>query len=51
MQSFQSIVLGYDWNTWYAPYGIASLALVLAIAGLAFWRSLGSQSLFGADTA
>jgi hypothetical protein len=49
--SFQSIVLGFDWNTWYSPYGIAALVFLLGIAIFAFWRSLGTQNLFGGDPA
>ena len=43
----QSIVLGLDWTAWYAPDGLASLAFLLAVTIGAFWRSLGSRSLFG----
>jgi predicted Ser/Thr protein kinase len=46
------IVVGADWTTWYAPYGLATLALLLGIALFAFWRSLGSRELFvGAEGA
>jgi serine/threonine-protein kinase len=44
-----SILLGGDWNTWYAPYGIASLLLLIAIAVWAFWRSLGGRELIGEE--
>lgn len=47
----QAIVLGLDWTTWYAPYGLATLALSLAIAIGAFRLSLGSRSLFGDEVA
>ncbi len=47
VNSFNPLVLGLDWSTWYAPYGLATLALLLSIAIFAFWRSLGSRSLFG----
>jgi hypothetical protein len=49
--SFQAIVLGLDWTAWYAPYGLATLALTLAIAIGAFRLSLGSRSLFGDEAA
>jgi predicted Ser/Thr protein kinase len=50
VNSFQAIVLGFDWSAWYAPYGLASLLLLLTIALAAFWRSLGSRGLlFAAD--
>jgi serine/threonine-protein kinase len=51
VNSFNAIVLGYDWTAWYAPYGIATLAMLLTIAIVAFVRSLGSRSLFGGDAA
>ena len=41
------IVVGSDWTTWYAPYGLATLALLLSIAIFAFWRSLGARELLG----
>jgi serine/threonine-protein kinase len=47
--SGNSILLGWDWNTWYAPYGIASLLLLIGIAVWAFWRSLGGRELIGEE--
>jgi hypothetical protein len=47
INGLQSIVVGLDWTTWYAPYGLISLVCFLAIATGAFWRSLGSRTLFG----
>ncbi len=47
VNSFNAIVLGLDWSEWYAPYGLASMALLLTIVIVAFSRSLGSHSLFG----
>jgi hypothetical protein len=44
------IVVGSDWTTWYAPYGLATLALLLSIAIFAFWRSLGARELLGNGT-
>jgi len=41
------IIVGSDWTTWYAPYGLATLALLLSITIFAFWRSLGSRELLG----
>lgn len=48
LNSFNQILLGADWKTWYAPAGLATLLLLLGIAAVAFWRSLGSQELFAA---
>jgi serine/threonine-protein kinase len=39
------IVASAGWNTWYAPYGLATLALLLGIALFAFRQSLGSREL------
>jgi hypothetical protein len=36
--------LGLDWKTWYAPSGLASLALLLSVALFAFWKSLGVET-------
>jgi hypothetical protein len=50
VNSCGTAMVGADWTTWYAPYGLASLALLLAVALFAFWRSLGSRELLGAGT-
>jgi len=47
---FPNIWLGGDWKAWYVPIGIASALFMLAIAGVAFWKSLGSQDLLGSET-
>lgn len=44
------IVVGSDWTTWYAPYGLATMALLFGIAVFAFWRSLGGRELLGGAT-
>ena len=49
--SFGAITLGGDWKTWYAPAGIATLMLMIAIALIAFWRSLGSRDLLSGSPA
>jgi predicted Ser/Thr protein kinase len=51
VNSFNAIVLGLDWTTWYAPYGLATLLLLSIIAIVAFWQSLGSRGLFGDEAA
>ena len=45
------IVVGTDWTTWYAPYGVATLALLLGIALFAFRQSLGNRELLGSGEA
>ena len=45
-----SITAGTDWTTWYAPYGFATLAMLLGIALLAFRTSLGSRERFSCRT-
>ncbi|MFN7997285.1 MAG: serine/threonine-protein kinase [Bryobacteraceae bacterium] len=47
IDTINHITVGIDWKAWYAPSGLATLALLLAIAIFAFWRSLGSRDLFG----
>jgi serine/threonine-protein kinase len=42
-----SISVGLDWGTWYAPYGIAGLAMTLGLVLWAFGNSLGSGGLLG----
>jgi hypothetical protein len=46
IDSFDSIGLGGDWKAWYAPAGLATVALLAGIAVYAFWRSLGSRDVF-----
>jgi serine/threonine-protein kinase len=47
LNSCGSIIVGSDWSTWWAPYGVATLAMLIGIAIFAFWRSLGSRELLG----
>ena len=51
INSCNNITLGANWRTWYAPYGIATLFLLLGIAVFAFWRSLGGRELLGGEAA
>jgi serine/threonine-protein kinase len=46
INSFDSVALGGDWKAWYAPAGLATVALLAGIAVYAFWRSLGSRDVF-----
>jgi multidrug transporter EmrE-like cation transporter len=41
--------LTFDFSRWYAPYGAATLALVLLLALFAFKTALGSRKLFKTD--
>jgi serine/threonine-protein kinase len=45
IDTMDSVGLGLDWKTWYAPAGLATVALLAGIAVYAFWRSLGSREL------
>jgi predicted Ser/Thr protein kinase len=47
VNSCGKIIVGSDWTTWYAPYGLATLALLTGIALFAFRQSLGSRELLG----
>lgn len=38
--------IAIDFDTWFASYGMAELAIVLALAGYGFWVSLVGQPLF-----
>ena len=46
IDTFDSIGLGADWKAWYAPAGLATVALLAGIAIYSFWRSLGTRELF-----
>jgi serine/threonine-protein kinase len=46
IDTIDTIGLGGDWKTWYAPAGLATVALLLGIAIYAFWRSLGTREVF-----
>lgn len=44
-------LLGTDWASWYMPYGVSTITVVLAGACYAFWKSLGSRDLLEDDPA
>jgi serine/threonine-protein kinase len=46
IDTIDQIGLGGDWKAWYAPAGLATVALLLGIAIYGFWRSLGGHGLF-----
>jgi hypothetical protein len=39
------INLGPGLGGWYTAYGLATMALLIAIAVFAFWRSIGARTL------
>ena len=41
----EHINLGPGLSGWYTPYGLATLALLMAIAVYAFWRSIGTRQI------
>ena len=45
INTFDDIGVGVDWKTWYAPAGLATVALLAGIAIYGFWRSLGSSEM------
>jgi hypothetical protein len=47
IDSLDALTVGVDWKTWFAPYGMATLVLLIGIALFAFNRSLGSRELLG----
>ena len=49
INTINTIWLGMDWKAWYAPYSIATLFLLLGIAGFAFWCALGRHVLTGGE--
>ncbi len=51
INSLDAITLGADWKTWYAPAGLATVAMLLGIALFGFWRSLGRRELVGGRVA
>jgi hypothetical protein len=46
IDTIDSIGLGADWKAWYAPAGLATVALLAGIAIYGYWRSLGTRQLF-----
>jgi serine/threonine-protein kinase len=45
LDAVNGMALGGDLGAWYTPASIATLILLVAIAGFAFWRSLGGREL------
>jgi predicted Ser/Thr protein kinase len=44
-------VLGSDLTVWHASYGMATLAMMLTLVFLAFWKSLGNRDLLDGSEA
>jgi len=47
ISGFNDITLGTDCTTWYAPFGLATVFLLLGLAVFGLWRSLGTRDLLG----
>jgi hypothetical protein len=45
INSIERVNLGPRLGSWYTPYGMATMALLISIAVCAFWRSVGSRTL------
>jgi hypothetical protein len=45
INTFGNLGLGTDLNVWYAPFGLATIALLLAVAAVAFRYTLGEREL------
>jgi serine/threonine-protein kinase len=45
LNALNRICLGLDWKAWWAPEGFATAFLVLTLASLVFWRSIGHREL------
>jgi hypothetical protein len=46
---YQYLTLSFERSSWLAPAGAATMTLLVGIAALAFWRSLGSRELIGVE--
>jgi serine/threonine-protein kinase len=49
VNSFNGILVGSDWRTWYTPASVATMLLLSGIALAAFWRSLGNRELISGE--
>lgn len=45
LNALNRVCLGSDFKAWWAPFGFATIFLLLTVASLAFWRSFGTQEL------
>ena len=51
LNTMYRIIIDVHFSTWYAPYGLATIFLLVSIAVYAFWRSIGSRTLGVEETA
>lgn len=49
INSHQFLTVGQDWSSWIAPSGSGDVGVSAGVAALAFWRSLGTRELIGAE--
>jgi hypothetical protein len=45
INSIERMVLGTDLRAWWAPYGLATMTVIIGFASYAFWRSSGTTDL------
>ncbi len=45
INSMSRTCLGTDFKVWWAPFGLATIILMIGVASYAFWRSIGTQDL------
>ncbi|MBS1876056.1 MAG: serine/threonine protein kinase [Acidobacteria bacterium] len=50
INTINAITVGADWTAWYAPPGLALMALVLGVALFSFRLSLGASAAAGSST-
>ncbi len=48
IDTFGNLGLGTDWSAWYAPFGFATVAVLLGLTAIAFRYALGERELFSA---
>jgi serine/threonine-protein kinase len=45
LNALNRVCLGSDWKAWWAPYGLATMALIIGMAAYALWRSIGTRDV------
>ncbi len=51
LNALNRVCLGSDWKAWWAPYGLATMALIIGLAAYALWRSIGTGDRAAPDLA